>query len=329
LDIINEHADSLIELLSSGYAKHLNLNEDAVKIIKENLKLNPQRATEIRSILDTNGAISYSNIWPNLQQLVIWTGGSCGITLSSLKSNLPPSAKVTELGYLSSEFRGTFTIDNDISVPTIESNFFEFIQRDDWESGYQNVKLIDELQACQQYYVIVTTQNGLYRYFMNDIVEAGASFNNTPTLRFIQKGRGVTNLTGEKLYENHTLKAVKSLEHTHKLSVRFQLWIADEEQSQYTVYLEPMNDINLSSEDCSVFLDSELSNTNIEYHQKRCSKRLKPLKVVYLKPGTADKLKRHNLEKGQREGQYKALSLIYRKDFQFPIEEYVIDRNQS
>ena len=59
--------------------------------------------------------------------------------------------------------------------------------------------------------VLVMTATGLYRYFMNDLVETIGFFRATPLLRFVQKGKGVTSLTGEKLYEAQAIEAVRSV----------------------------------------------------------------------------------------------------------------------
>jgi hypothetical protein len=99
---------------------------------------------------------------------------------------------------MSSEFRGTITVESDTSAgaPTIQQNFFEFVERTDWDSGQRNFQTIEELEDGRQYYIFVTTSGGLYRYFMNDIVEACGRFHNTPCIRFVEKGSGVTNITG-------------------------------------------------------------------------------------------------------------------------------------
>ena len=63
----------------------------------------------------------------------------------------------------------------------------------------------------RRYYVLFTTAAGLYRYFMNDLVEVTGFFHRTPLLRFVQKGKGVTSLTGEKLYEAQAIEAVQDV----------------------------------------------------------------------------------------------------------------------
>ena len=93
---------------------------------------------------------------------------------------------------------GTVVIDanSDSGVPIINENFYEFIEKDDWDLGNKDFKTIKEIKEGKQYYIIVTTPYGLYRYFINDIIEVTGRFNNTPAIKFVQKERGVTNITG-------------------------------------------------------------------------------------------------------------------------------------
>ena len=44
---------------------------------------------------------------------------------------------------------------------------------------------------------------------MNDLLDVTGFFHQTPLLRFVQKGRGVTSLTGEKLYEAQAIEAIQ------------------------------------------------------------------------------------------------------------------------
>ena len=66
---------------------------------------------------------------------------------------------------------------------------------------------------------------------------------------------------------------------------------------------------------------------NMEYQQKRASGRLKPVEVKLLSKGTGEQFKSFNLAKGQREGQYKALALIYLKDTEFAFANYIQSGN--
>ena len=322
LDVINTHSEHLLDMLEKGVIDVPDLETDLRTQLAHTIKAKPALSRKLKELRHQNGGLTIANIWPYLQSLITWTGGSCGIALSSVRGGLPKQTKIIELGYLASELRGTLTINNDQGLPTLSSNFFEFIERNDWESERENIKLLDELEIGKQYYVIVTTVNGLYRYFMNDIVEVTGRYNNTPTLKFLQKGQGVTNITGEKLYESQTIQALSNLEDTLGLEVVFHQWIADEEMSRYRVYLEIKNETAFSMSEVSEALDQALSNLNIEYQQKRDSGRLKPIDVQFLNTGTGELYKQYHLEKGQREGQFKTLSLVYGRDMAFSFNSH-------
>ena len=72
---------------------------------------------------------------------------------------------------------------------------FEFVEREKHESGGGDFLDLHELEDGREYYVFVTTGEGLYRYDMNDIVRVNGRFFATPALEFVQKGKGVTNIT--------------------------------------------------------------------------------------------------------------------------------------
>jgi sterol desaturase/sphingolipid hydroxylase (fatty acid hydroxylase superfamily) len=322
LDEINSNADLLLKILETGDLHLTNISEPVLGKVSAHFHAKPNRARKLRKVYKDKRILDYVDIWPNLQALVTWTGGSCGIPLKALKGYIPEATRVIELGYLASEMRGTITIQDQLGIPTFLSNFFEFIPVDDWEMGRHNVKLLDELSPGQKYYVVVTTFNGLYRYFMNDILEVTEYINLTPTLRFLQKGSGVTSITGEKLYENQVLEAIGRLQESCNVRVIFHLWLADETESRYKVYIE-LDGEEVDRENQFVdALEAALCEINMEYKQKRQSGRLKRLALIFLKTGTADEFKKFKINQGQREGQYKPLCLLYKKDSTFPFDEY-------
>ena len=68
---------------------------------------------------------------------------------------------------------------------------------------------------------------------MNDIVEVTGWVNATPTLAFVQKGTGVTNITGEKLCESQVTLAVNRAQRYGEPRIPFFIALADEERAEY------------------------------------------------------------------------------------------------
>ena len=156
---------------------------------------------------------------------------------------------------------------------------------------------------------------------MNDLVAVEGRLAATPLLRFVQKGRGVTSITGEKLYEGQFLDAMQELDSQHRAV--FYLLLADEDASRYVLYLESSG--ACEAEAFSDALDQALASRNIEYRDKRASGRLAPPVVHLLRAGAGDAYKQQGLARGQREGQFKYLALQYRRECAFEFDAWSLD----
>ncbi|MEX2132076.1 MAG: GH3 auxin-responsive promoter family protein [Pseudohongiellaceae bacterium] len=293
------------------------INEDFHLLYKELIKTNAERAAYLLRIKEANQELLLSDLWPKLSVVTVWTGGNCSVLIPRLRKSLPSFAKVVEVGYMSSEFRGGITVDavRNIEIPTFQHNFFEFVERNNWEESDPQFKLLNEVEVGKQYYIFVTTQNGLYRYNINDLIEITGFFNGTPTIRFVQKGKGVLNLTGEKLYESQLVDAISQFNQLTGTEIQFFIMIGCADSLQYTLYLE-YEPIDISP------LEHFLMEANLEYAAKRRSDRLKPIEAVFVKNGTSEFYKEYCVTAGQRESQYKLVHLQSRIDCKFDFNSY-------
>jgi hypothetical protein len=230
-----------------------------------------------------------------------------------------------ELGYQSTEFRGSLalTTETPAGLPPLHHHFFEFVEQDAWDNGSRAVHLLEELIPHRNYYVIVTTASGLYRYFMNDLVEVTGMYQRTPLIRFVQKGKGVTSLTGEKLYEAQVLESVRQL-WSAGAGPDFFMMIADEQAFAYRLFVELADGDRPDATIFATRVDERLGELNIEYHSKRSSGRLHQLRVSWLRRGTGEAFKLACISAGQREGQFKPVVLQYRKDVRFPFDAHAV-----
>jgi len=325
--LLNEYKFELVSEIELGeYSQIDNIDIEVRSSIQKCLRANLQRAKELRNIFEYKDEITLADVWPHLQMIVTWTGGSCGVALDTVKRLLPAQTKILELGYLASEFRGTITIDagKRMGIPTIQDNYFEFVERSHWEEGKETLLTLDQLKEGKEYYVIVTTSSGLYRYFMNDIVKVTGKYRETPTFEFIQKGKGVTNITGEKLSEIQVIQAVKNTELKLSFSCVNFIVLADKEKSLYEFYIEMVDGFDVTENMIQNELEQELCKLNIEYKEKYASGRLKPLVVNILESGAMEAYKKDCLQKGQREGQFKYLVLQYMDDNDFSFDGYTV-----
>jgi hypothetical protein len=328
LEVLQERRDLLARWLEDGGLDGLDRLEPAARtLLASRLRRNADRAALLRG----SGALSFASLWPGIRLLTTWTGGSCGIALDRLRRLLPPQAAVMELGYQSTECRGSLALAAETSggLPPLHHHFFEFVEQHAWDSGRPEFLTLGQLEPGRRYYVIVTTIAGLYRYFMNDLVEVTGSFRATPLLRFVQKGRGVTSVTGEKLYESQVIQAVQEVARRFNVDTSFFLLVADEARAGYELFLEVDEATTratapLPASDIAGAIDASLGDLNVEYHAKRASGRLAPLTVAWVKRGAADAYKSACIRAGRREGQFKPAVLQYRRELALSFEPYVI-----
>jgi hypothetical protein len=313
----------LAEVISHKYRELVSAIENGCEGVgNEPLPPNPERAEELKSLAPRDGAVSFEALWPNLRAITTWTSGSCSVLIPRLRRLLSAQTKIVEMGYLASEFRGSITVDalRNIAVPTLHENFFEFVERSEWEANTPTYRRLDELEEGTEYYVIVTTHAGLFRYSIDDIVKATGKFHETPTIEFVQKGKNITNITGEKLYEIQVVDAIGKVEKEHNLAIDFFVMLAVPERMLYQLFVEHHS---IPDFDLSKSLDRQLMRTNIEYREKRNSDRLKPLEVLIIKPGTGEAYKKHCINRTQRESQHKIAHLQYKGEQTFDFESYV------
>ena len=315
LDIINQRPDDVLRMVADGRLPGGVRSETTPR-------RRPGRAARLGATLEASGRLTYADIWPQLAGVVTWTGGSCGVAIRALKPMLPADCGVIELGYVASEVHGTVNVDpqRDACLPTFDQTIFEFVPREQWEASASIETIgLGDLEEGEDYYVIVTTADGLYRYDMNDIVRVTGWINDTPTFAFVQKGKGVTSITGEKVSESQVLDAVCAALEDRDIEASFFVALADPETATYTLYVETRGeaapDPNLAES-----VEAHLGRTNIEYQGKRASARLKPMRVVWLAHGTGDAYRAQRVAAGQRDAQFKYLHLQYAGECEFDFD---------
>jgi len=325
IKLYREQQGPLIEDLRHGtFFLQRELPDEVWPSVREHIVANPERAAALGQLRSRAAEPRIADLWPRLRLVVTWTGGSAGVAADCLRGELAPRTRILELGYLSSEFRGTFTLGCRAGSgwPTLDTHFFEFVERDKWDCGEPEFLTLDRLRKGTDYYIVVTTSSGLYRYFINDLVRVHGFLHRTPLVRFVQKGKGVTNITGEKLYEGQVLDAVRAAMVEIGRAPRFVMMLADEDARLYRLYIEPDAKASTAATELGRAVDMKLRELNVEYAAKRESERLGPIHAVWLAPETGDAFKQICVKQGQREGQFKPVALAYRKGFAFDLDAH-------
>lgn len=295
---------------------------------------NPRRAAALRALQqqDPEQRLRPYHYWPELAVIACWTGGNSAFFLQKMQQWYG-RVHIKDLGFLASEIRGSIplALDQSAGLLTIEDNFFEFVrvsdvqkevqqetqrmepqgaQHGDWRPQQRQYLLADELCIGERYYLYFSNTAGLYRYDLNDIIEVKGFHGTTPLIDFVQKGKGVTNITGEKIYEQQVLAAVAAAQQQTTLHCVFFQCLASAPQGGYQLFAEFSQAPALSQlQHFASAFEQALQQQNIEYRSKRLSQRLAAVQVHALASGSLEQFKRRRVAAGVREAQFKTVPL--------------------
>jgi len=276
--------ESLLRDLHDGtLGPKLDIPADIRLSLKRRLKPRPEAARTLGAIAEKTGVLRPMDAWPPSTILIgTWTGGSMGSYLKQVPQFFG-DAPIRDLGLLASEGRFTLPLANGTAsgVLDIASHFYEFIPEGEIDSASPVVLGAQELQLGGSYFLIPTTQAGLYRYHISDLVRVTGFIGRTPMVEFLGKGNRFANMTGEKLSEHHVTQALGKLGWAVNAYTVAPLW--NETQPYYAILVE---EVDAPDAGRLRALDAALAEVNIEYAAKRQSCRLGPIRAAILPLGT-------------------------------------------
>ena len=314
---VNEFYDDYCNDIEHGTLNaSLNIPQWIRDDIQPYLKPNPARANELRALKAKYGTMLPKHYWRDLQILNTWKCGNTKVYLDKFADSFPEGMLHQEFGYFSSEGRfGLVLDDTNNTVLFPHFHYYEFIAEDDLDNPNPRFLQLHELQKGKRYCPYVTTMAGLYRYNMNDLVEVGDFFEQTPTVHMIQKVNGIVTITGEKLHERQFIAAVREAEQRTGLKTQFFIGFANLEKSNYDFMYE-FAEPTTTQEQAEAFtrvVDEVLKEMNIEYKAKRDSFRLKDPDTKRMVPQSFEQFKARCIAEGARDGQFK-LQLLMQDD---------------
>lgn len=320
----NELSEDLIrDVRDGGLDADLPVEPLIRRHLEGQLRPNPEVARRLEAARAKRGGfLRPGDYWPRLCLIGCWKGGTVGRYLDQFPQWFDPDGlrpvPVRDWGYLSSEARGSVPLSDEGSqgVLTVGSNFFEFVPADEVECKGDDLSgctflTVESLESGKEYYVFLTTSGGLYRYDINDIIRVSGTYNATPQIEFVRKGRGMTNLTGEKVSVTQVMAAVDAAARAVGIFPAHFRAEADQEQNRYLLRVEFA--VPILAEAARHFLsefDRQLKSVNIEYQSKRDSLRLGPPLLHIMREGWYDRARQHEVASGMRAFQAKTQLLI-------------------
>ena len=211
------HADRIIRDIENGTLDLPSeiLREISAKIAPAIEPL-PERARELRGILDSGRDFKPSEYWPNLKVVCCWLSGSVGSTVAAARGLFSDDTEYLDYGYGASEgkFNIPFSPGRSEGTLSIHAGFYEFLPEDADSAKNPVTLLAHQLEDGKRYRMILTNFAGLYRYDMKDIVQVVGFTGKTPNIVFVSKTGDIGNVAGEKLAGSTIANAARSVAST-------------------------------------------------------------------------------------------------------------------
>ncbi len=250
---------------------------------------------EIKNKNTILGNIFSKNPLDSLKFIGTWLGGTQHLFIDELKNkgfNIP----MRDLGYMATEGRFSIPIEDNTPRGILNpfGHYYEFA-----ELNSRNLLPIQELEQGKEYNIIVTGENGLYRYDIQDIIRMEGRYNEAPIISFMRKDECFSSLMGEKIHENHVVELLK------QLKTERGFLIARTDPPHYELTLNGGGIEKIKPE----LADNLLQKINPEYAQKRENNRLQSLELNYLEKPTFDNLDKR-INPNQEHDRYKKKYLV-------------------
>ncbi|MGE5195268.1 MAG: GH3 auxin-responsive promoter family protein, partial [Deltaproteobacteria bacterium] len=209
VELGDEHRQSLIRDIHDGT---LSADFDVASPIREKLasrigRPDPTRASELERIINATGRLLPKDYWRS-PVIACWLGGTAGFQARYLHESFG-DVPLRDMGLVSSEGRHTIPLGDGKpeGVLSIISGFYEFVPVAEMDSASPTALEGHELEAGNDYCMLMTTSAGYYRFNIGDIVRCHGFVGQAPRLEFLQKRDQCGDLEGEKVTEHQLLDA--------------------------------------------------------------------------------------------------------------------------
>ncbi len=326
---IEQWKEKIINDIEHGtLERSLNIPEGIRKEIEKTFKPNPERAHQLRAILKEKGELLPGEIWRGLELIECWKGGMLKLYLKEIRKYFG-DIPVRDFGYISTEARCSIPTSDDGAegVLAINTNFYEFVPREDADKNDKRFLLCDQLEEGREYFVIVTTPGGLYRYDIDDIIRVTGFFERTPVIEFVQRGLNCTSLAGEKLYEAQVSEAVNEASELHGVALEFFTVSIEWGHPPRYVFLVEFDGEASPGKKRGLLRSVEegLRAKNVMYHDKRNARLVGDPVLRILRKGEFERYRSRKAGEGANDTQFKPPVLTADPHFRegFDIEEEV------
>jgi hypothetical protein len=290
------------------------ISAEVRRALRRRMSRRRRAAQRLEQIVHDSGRLLPKDYWPDLQFLSNWMGGTMRAYLRGYPQFFG-DVPVRDVGLIASEGRMTIPIENGTAagILDIRHHYFEFSPEEQGDRAEPETVESTELIEGRNYFIVLTTAGGLYRYNISDLVRCVGYHGQAPLIEFLNKGAHYSSLTGEKLSEHQVVTAVEAAQRSHGVHLRSYLLVPSWDEPPYYSLLVEENDLAAPGivDSFADALERELRHQNVEYVSKRDTLRLGPVRIVPVTEGSwLEFQKRRLVKSGGTVEQYKQPHLV-------------------
>ncbi|WP_165547110.1 GH3 family domain-containing protein [Kribbella sindirgiensis] len=236
---------------------------------------NPQRARQIESVAQRTGKLRPSDIWPELKAVLTWNSYIAELYLPSVLAEYGATVRAVPAPIGSSEGLIALPTDPDRTDGPLAAStcLYEFVPADGEISPDSPTRLAHELEAGQDYHVVLSHLGGLYRCATRDIVSVTDHQEDTPWLSFAGRDSGAPAPGGAKVSEPQILRAMKGAVAATGMQIRNFTWAPQSDAHRLAIAFDrapaPADVTQFSR-----ILDKELASQSPAYRGARAANRV-------------------------------------------------------
>lgn len=285
-------------------SESIEMKPELRKELSALIKPMPERAAYLRKQFEQGfDETLYKRLWPNLTVI-------CGIGNASFKpaaDYIRSFAKGVSFDfsiYGASEglVAACYELENTDMQLLTDSCFYEFIP---YGESDDRVLTLDQLEAGKQYEILITTQAGLYRYRLKDVIEVKGFRNKIPLISFVYRKGQLFNIAGEKFSEEDARNTIEMFEKNHGITVDHWLFYQDTSimPNRYSLVVESDADIDWDA--CIDELEGYMGQCNKRYPSQRDKAFISRMIIQHQIPGTHDAWAQRCIDQGASAAQVK------------------------
>lgn len=277
------YGESIIRDIRDGtISAEVSIPESVRRALAPRLRPDPAAAGRLEDIRARQDGLRPKDYW-QLGFLANWTGGTMGLYLNEFDAWFG-GTPIRDIGLVATEGRMSvpLTDGTPAGVTTVSTVFFEFIPAEEYGRDKPVVLRGHQVEVGKEYFILLTTSAGFYRYDICDCVRVVGFEGQAPVIEFLHKGAHVSSITGEKITERQVVEALDAARSATGIdttdAVLAPRWA---DPPHYRLYLpQPTVGGGGWSERLSAACDGRLCQLNMEYASKRSSERLGGIEIA-------------------------------------------------